>query len=133
MAARDQCFRQEGAGGIDGGLGGQEDFEAGVAGLAINVDEAAVALDDPGNGGKPEAGALADILGGEERVENFVDDLFWYPAAGVGNLQHDVRGGGAPGGLFAWGGGGAGDCLRGHPPPRQKTKGSELSNDTALT
>ena len=57
-----------------------------------------MALDDAGDGGKPEAGALADVLGGEERVENLVDDVLRNAAAAVGYLQHDVRPDGRAGG-----------------------------------
>ena len=98
VAARNHCVRLEGAGGVEGGFGRQKYFEAGVSRLAGDVDEPAVAFDDAGNSGKPEAGALANTFGGEEWIEDFIDDVARDAAAAVGNLQHDVRSGGRAGG-----------------------------------
>src|SRR5260221_522831 len=49
----------------------QEDREGGaLAGLAVDEDEAAGLLDDAVDGGEAEAGAGADFLGREERLED---------------------------------------------------------------
>src|SRR5262245_38990949 len=49
----------------------QEDAEAGAfAGAGVHVHAAAVAGDDAVTDGQPQAGALADRLGGEERIED---------------------------------------------------------------
>src|SRR5207237_2867000 len=50
--------------------GGQEDAKGrSAAGLRIDVDRAARALDDAVDGGEAEPGALAGLLGGEEGLE----------------------------------------------------------------
>ncbi len=46
--------------------------------------------DDPVHGGQPEAGSLALRLGGEERLEDPLDDLLRYPYPGVTDLEADV-------------------------------------------
>ena len=52
------------------------------------VERALVAVhDDPVRGGQPESGAVAHVLGGEERVEHAVADLGGDPGAVVGDLD----------------------------------------------
>ena len=56
----------------------------------VDVDQAAVALDhDPAGDVEAEAGALADVLGREERLERARDDLRRHARSGVGDLDHD--------------------------------------------
>src|SRR5581483_3816424 len=43
--------------------------------IALDADLAAVVLDDAVAHRKPEAGALAHVLGGEERIEHLADVL----------------------------------------------------------
>ena len=40
--------------------------------------------------GKPEAGAFADLLGGEERVKNFVEMVGFHAVAGVGDADDET-------------------------------------------
>ena len=40
-----------------------------MAGLAADVNEAAVTLDDAGDSGEPETGAAANTFGGEHRMD----------------------------------------------------------------
>ena len=40
----------------------------------------------------PRPGALADLLGGEERLEDLLDDLRRHAGAGIGHLDHHVIG-----------------------------------------
>ena len=62
----------------------QEDAERGAfALLGIDIDEAASLLDDAVDRREPEAGALADFLGREERLEDLVDDIRRDTSAGV--------------------------------------------------
>src|SRR5690242_13025785 len=65
-----------------------EDAEAVLAG----VGEAAVValLDDPTRDVQPEAGALADLLGREERLERPGRDVVGHAGPGVGELDDDV-------------------------------------------
>jgi len=44
-------------------------------------------LDDSGDDAEPEAGALADVLGGEERIEDAVDLVLRNAAAVVGHAN----------------------------------------------
>jgi len=53
--------------------------EVPFAGLGVHIDEAAGLLDDAIDRRQAEAGALADFLGGEERLEDLVDDLAGIP------------------------------------------------------
>ena len=86
---------------------GQEDAERRpLAGLGIDVDEAAGLLDDAIDRRQPKPGALADLLGREERLEDLVDDLAWNAGAGVGDVDPDIFGRrhalvGEPRGFFA--------------------------------
>ena len=61
--------------------------------LEIGENIAAGLLDDAIDGGKPEARALADFLGGEERLENPVDDAGRDALAIVAHLDQHVLGG----------------------------------------
>ena len=61
-----------------------------LAELRIHVDETAGLLDDAVDGREPEPGALADILGGVEGVENLVDDLRRDAGAGVLDLDQHI-------------------------------------------
>src|SRR5215211_2639648 len=67
---------------------GQPDDEAGVAGLRFDGQVAAVPPDhDPVGDVQAEPGALADRLGGEERFEDALAQLFGDARAGVANLE----------------------------------------------
>src|SRR5215470_11715244 len=59
---------------------------------AVELDLAAVAADDLRGDGEAEPGALAALLGGEERIEDLVVELLGDAAAVVDDL--DVGGGG---------------------------------------
>jgi hypothetical protein len=66
--------------------GGQVDLEARAeVGLGVDVHAPARLRDDPVHGGQPEAGALADLLGREERLEHVLDGLAAHADAGVGD------------------------------------------------
>ena len=70
--------------------GGKEDPEGGArTDFAGDFDPALVLLDDAVDGGQAEAGAFADLLGGEERFEDAVQRLLVHAAAGVGDAQAD--------------------------------------------
>ena len=75
-----------------GGREREPDLEAGVAGLGLHLDVAVVPVhDDPPADVQAEAGALADALGGEERLEDPVPDLGRDAGPGVADLdQHAV-------------------------------------------
>ena len=64
-----------------------------LADLAVGEDVAARLLDDAVDGGQAEAGALADILGGEERLEDLGHDLGRHAGAGVLDLDQHVLAG----------------------------------------
>src|SRR5207248_8747457 len=67
-----------------GAMPRQENIERrALAFLRVDIDEAAGLLDDTVYGRKPEAGALADFLGREERLEDLVDDIGWDSGAGI--------------------------------------------------
>jgi hypothetical protein len=71
----------------------QEDPERGaLADFAVDIDEAAGLLDDAVDGGEAEAGALADFLGREERLEDLVADLGRDAGTGVGDVDPHVVG-----------------------------------------
>ena len=66
----------------------QEDVERGaLTGLGVDIDEAAGLLDDAVDRRQAEAGALADFLGREERLEDLVDDVGGNAGAGVGDVD----------------------------------------------
>ncbi len=76
---------------------GQVDRERrSLARLAVDVDEAVVLLDDAVDRGQPEAGALADVLGGEERLEEVGQRLLVHAAAVVAHGQQHVLAGDEP-------------------------------------
>src|SRR5258706_8742353 len=60
-----------------------------LADLAFDFNPALVLFDNAVNGGKAEAGALADVLGGEERLEDAGDVFLRDAAAGVGFADAD--------------------------------------------
>src|SRR5438067_9694676 len=73
---------------------GQLDEECGaLAGRAFNRDRAAVLLDDPIRDGQAEAGAFADFLGGEERIEDPQLKSGRNPVPGIDERDLDRRGG----------------------------------------
>ena len=63
------------------------------ADLAFSKDVAAGLLDDAVHRGQAKPCPLADLLGGEERIENLVDDLRRDARAGVGDFDQHVVGG----------------------------------------
>ena len=72
-------------------LPGQVDLEGRpLPRLAVHVDEAVVLFDDAVNRRQPQAGALADFLGGEEGLEELCQRLFVHAAAVVADRQQDV-------------------------------------------
>ena len=58
-------------------------------------------LDDPLNHRQPEAGSLADLLGGEERLEDARPHLIGHALAGVGDRQPHVLAGAGLAGIAA--------------------------------
>jgi hypothetical protein len=69
----------------------QVDAESGaLAHFGFGIDIAARLLDDAIDHRQPEPGALADILGGEERLENLFHHLRRDSRALVGNLDQHV-------------------------------------------
>ncbi len=58
---------------------------------ALDADVAAALFDDPVHGSQPQAGAAADRLGGEERLEQPGLHLLRHPAAGIRDRELDVR------------------------------------------
>src|SRR5262245_18036587 len=65
----------------------QEYGEAGVAGLRLDLELAAVLLDDLVADGEPEPGALAHVLGGEERIEDARQHVGGNAMAVVGDVD----------------------------------------------
>ena len=57
------------------------------------MDEAAVLSDNAVHGGQPQPGAFADFLGGEERLEDVLDDRLVHAAAGVADGKHHILAG----------------------------------------
>ncbi len=64
-----------------------------MARFAVDVDESVVLLDDAVDRGQTQAGALADILGGEKRLEDMIQRLFVHAAAVVADGQQDILAG----------------------------------------
>ena len=62
-----------------------------LADFAVNIDPALMLLNDAKHGGQPQAGAFADILGGEERFEDPRQNFRRDAAAGVAHTQADKR------------------------------------------
>src|SRR5690606_3497116 len=78
-------------GGVVRGERGQIDVKGrSLADVAGNPEEAAVAAHDAEDGGEAEAGALADALGGEERLEDLVEVFGGDADAGVADGQAHV-------------------------------------------
>ena len=72
------------------GDAGEKNGEGGAgAGLALDGDPALMLLDDAIDGGQAQAGALADFLGGEKRLEQMAQRLVVHAQAGVGDAQAD--------------------------------------------
>src|SRR5205823_7944390 len=91
-AAGHGAFRSGGSGGrLSPGLFyGKTDGERGRAGPRLDRQRAVVAVhDDPPRGGEPEPGAPADVLGGEEGVEQPLARAGGDARAVVGD--HDLR------------------------------------------
>ena len=73
---------------------GQVDLEGrSLARLAVDIDEAVVLLDDAVDRGQPQAGALAHLLGGEERLEELCQRLLVHAAAVVADGQQHILAG----------------------------------------
>ena len=62
-----------------------------VTDFAIDIDPALMLLNDAKDGGQSQAGAFADIFGGEERFENLWKNFRWDAAAGVAHTQTHKR------------------------------------------
>ena len=60
------------------------------AGLAVDLDVPARLLDEAVHHGEAQAGTLADLLGGEERLEHAVQHLLAHAAAGVGDRDQHI-------------------------------------------
>ena len=60
--------------------------------LGVGEDVAARLLDDAVDGRQAKAGALADFLGGEERLEHLAEHVGRDAAAGVGDRQGRIIG-----------------------------------------
>src|SRR3954453_19626665 len=74
-------------------VAGQPDVEGGAVGSGVDAQRALVAVDhDPVRGGEPEAGAVPDLLGREERVEYMVADLGGDAGAVVGHVDARAAG-----------------------------------------
>src|SRR6476660_6403325 len=63
------------------------------AGLAVELHVATRLLDEAVDLAEAEAGALADILGGVERLESARLDLARHATAGIGDRYHHVLAG----------------------------------------
>ncbi len=61
------------------------------AGLAVHADAAARLLDDAEHGRQPEAGSLAELLRGEERLEDACARRLVHAAARVADREEHVR------------------------------------------
>ena len=72
----------------------QVDREGGaLAELAVHGNVAARGVQDARDDAQAQAGAVALVLGGEERLEKMGFGVFVHAAAGVGDLQEDVSAG----------------------------------------
>src|SRR5215467_2836274 len=70
----------------------KEDTERRAAWLRVRVNKSASLLDDAVDGGKPEACSLADLFGGEKRLENLLDDLRRNARPAVAHLDQHIVG-----------------------------------------
>src|SRR6185437_639081 len=61
-----------------------------AANLAVDLDVAVRLLDEAVDHAEAEPGALADLFGGEERLEHALQDLRRHADAGVADRQHHV-------------------------------------------
>ena len=74
-------------------MAGQEDVEdAALADFGVTVDEPAGLLDDAVDHRQAEAGALADLLGREERLEDLLDQVRRDAGAGVFHFDDHIFG-----------------------------------------
>src|SRR5439155_584122 len=74
--------------GLSGSGEGQPDVERRAAGAGVDRQRAVVAVDDDAPGRREaEAGALPDVLRGEERVEDALADLVRDPGAVVAHVD----------------------------------------------
>ena len=90
-AAGWDCSRPPVFRGGRGGAGGKIDLEdAALARLAVTIDETAVAFDDGQRGGQAQPGALALLLGGEERLEYPVLNFLRHSRPGVRHADDHV-------------------------------------------
>src|SRR5262249_10459283 len=70
---------------------GKIDFKrASLAGLAINPDASLALLDDAVDSREPQAGPLADALGGEKGLKDMILNLLRHALAGIGDRETDV-------------------------------------------
>src|SRR5687767_1686654 len=84
--------RSGGGARAEGGDARQEDTEGRPPALfALDLDRAPALADDAVRGREPEPGALADLLRGEERLEDAQPRLLVHPGAGVVDLDRHVR------------------------------------------
>src|SRR3546814_5596905 len=58
--------------------------------FAVDLDMPAGLLGEAVDHAEAEAGSLAVLLRRKERIEDAAEDLGRYPAAGIGNREHDV-------------------------------------------
>ena len=85
---RDQRFR---GGLVQSGRPRQVDLDGrAVAFLAVDLDVPARLLDEAEHHAEPEAGALADLLGGEEGIEHPFEQRGGNAGAGVADGDHDI-------------------------------------------
>ena len=70
---------------------GEEKLDGGaLSRLGAYLHRPAGLLSEPVDHAQPEAGAFADLLGGEERLEGAAGDLGGHAAAGIGHGDHDI-------------------------------------------
>src|SRR2546421_617090 len=86
-AAGEERFRRSGSGSIQRDR--QVDLEGrALAGLAVDPDRSCALLHDAEGGGESQPGALARLLGGEERLEDACERLLGHPHTRVADRQH---------------------------------------------
>ena len=86
-------IRSAGAGSSFGGAamrGKEQPDDAALPRFGLQLHKTAGLLHKAVDHAQAEAGALADLLGGEERLERPARDLGCHAAAGVGHGHHDV-------------------------------------------
>ncbi len=60
------------------------------AGFAVHIDDSIMTLHDGHHGRKPQSSSFVEFLGGEEGLENFIDNTGGHARARVGNADPDV-------------------------------------------